>query len=201
MSAYGFELEKKNYIFHPQKFALWLFILTVIMIFGGLTSAYIVQRSFVDVADRILFDLPGILWMNLALILFSSVTMQFATWSVKRNDRQKGLLGLGMTFVLGVLFLIGQLNAWEALDSSGLPFVEKTRMDNSVSFFYIFTGLHGAHIIAALIVLLVVFFQTLGNRFTRPGSRAFTFELTGIFWHFLGLLWVYLFVFLKVTQS
>ncbi|MEZ4825795.1 MAG: cytochrome c oxidase subunit 3 [Bacteroidia bacterium] len=201
MSAYGIELEKKNYIFHPQKFALWLFILTVIMIFGGLTSAYIVQQSFVKEELRLFFDLPEILWVNLGVILFSSVTMQYAVWVARKNDRSKALAALGMTLILGVVFLIGQVNAWGAMVDSGMPMVDVGRTDNSVSFFYVFTGLHGAHIIGALIVLLVVWIRTALQSYRRVGQRALTYELTGIFWHFLGLLWVYLFIFLKITQN
>lgn len=201
MSAYGIELEKRNYIFHPQKFALWLFILTVIMIFGGLTSAYIVQQSFVSAERRIFFDLPEILWMNLAVILLSSVTMQYGIWVSRKNERNKALIALGLTLGLGVLFLVGQVNAWGAMVESGMPMVDNSRTDNSVSFFYVFTGLHGAHIIGAVIVLSIVFIRTALQNYREVGQRALTYELTGIFWHFLGLLWVYLFIFLKITQN
>ena len=200
MSAIGLERERSNYIVHPQKFALWLFILTVIMIFGGLTSAYIVQRGFVDTGQQIIFDLPGILWMNLVVIVFSSVPMQYSVWAAKNQDTRKAMLALGMTFVLGVIFLIGQVDAWCAMVESGLPLVDPTRKDNSVSFFYIFTGLHGLHILAALIAVLIAFVRT-GLKDFRPGRRALTYELTAIFWHFLGLLWVYLFIFLEFTQN
>ncbi|MDX1905545.1 MAG: heme-copper oxidase subunit III [Bacteroidia bacterium] len=199
MGYWGLELDQRNYIIHPYKFALWLFILTVIMIFGGLTSAYIVQRSFVGPERQVIFDLPNILWYNLAVILFSSVTMQYAVWTARREDTPKAMLGLVMTFVLGVAFLLGQMRAWGDLVGIGLPMVDQRRIDNSVSYFYIFTGLHGLHIVAALIVLLVALVNTALNNF-RPGRRNLTYELTSIFWHFLGLLWVYLFIFLKFTQ-
>lgn len=111
MSALGLNTNQRSYIVHPQKFALWLFILTVIMIFGGLTSAYIVQRSFVGEPQQLIFDLPSILWMNLVLIIFSSVPMQFSVWAAKKNDDRKASIGLAMTFILGVVFLLGQIDA------------------------------------------------------------------------------------------
>lgn len=151
-------LEQKRYIIHPQKFALWLSIISLIMIFGGLTSAYAVQRSFIP--DPLIFDLPPSLWSNLALILFSSVTMQFSVWAIKRNETH-ALLGLGMTLVLGILFLVGQLNAWEEMVDSGLYFIDKERKDNSIAFFYVFSGLHGAHIVAGLIAVFVIGFRSL----------------------------------------
>ncbi|WNJ16608.1 cytochrome c oxidase subunit 3 [Pontibacter sp. G13] len=191
---------KQTYFIHPQKFAMWLFILTIIMIFGGLTSAYIVQRGMVSIDKQIMFDLPSILWQNLAVILLSSVSMQYGVWAAKEGQKQRAAIGLLVTFALGVFFLIGQLDAWSAMTNSGLPFVDQGRPDNSVSFFYIFIGLHGLHIVAGLVVLLVAMIKTAMNTF-RPGRGVITYELTAIFWHFLGLLWVYLFFFLMMTQN
>ncbi len=195
MASFGVEMEKekRNYIVHPYKFNLWLFLLTVIMVFGGLTSAYIVALSFVDEGNRIFFTLPRILWQNLAVILFSSITMQYAVWAVKRGETKKAMISLILTFILGVVFLVGQLAAWKDLTFlQDLPFVDPARKDNSVTFLYVFTFLHGLHIVAALIALLVTLIQTSLNHFYT--HRGLAYELTGTFWHFLGLLWIYLFV-------
>lgn len=200
MSAFQLEMEKRTYIVHPQKFALWLFILTVIMIFGGLTSGYIVQRSFVSAEQQIIFDLPVILWTNLIVILLSSVSMQLSLWFARKDDHRNASLTLLLTLGLGIFFLIGQLYAWEDLTISGLPFVDARRIDNSVSYFYVFTGLHGLHILAGLIVLLVAMVKTRQSSFL-PGRRILTYEMATTFWHFLGVLWVYLFIFLKYTQA
>lgn len=194
-------MDKQNYIVHPQKFALWLFILSVIMIFGGFTSAYIVARGALPAEEIILFDLPQILWYNLGIILVSSVTIQFSVWSIKRADRTKSLIGLGMTFVLGCLFLLGQWDAFLELTRSGLPFVDQERLDDSISYFYVVTGLHGLHIVAALVAVLVVLLQTALQTFGSASRREVVFEMAAIFWHFLGLLWIYLFIFLKYTQN
>lgn len=286
------ELEQKRYIIHPQKFALWLSIISLIMIFGGLTSAYAVQRSFIP--DPLIFDLPPSLWSNLALILFSSVTMQFSVWAIKRNEKH-ALIGLGMTLVLGILFLLGQWTAWQEMVDSGLYFIDKERKDNSVAFFYVFSGLHGAHIVAGLLAVSVIGFRSMitpvwdniqfsistkakriiaigtfilveyliftqvfevnlidwaeklwmvedssaaiakGSNeavgmgvsvkvlwilsgplaayflflttkfFIKPyksmEAKILDFQLTSIFWHFLDLLWIYLFLFLIFTQN
>lgn len=201
MASYSVSMDKQNYIVHPQKFALWLFILTVIMIFGGLTSAYIVSRGAVPGDQLILFDLPSILWYNLGVMLVSSITMQFSVWSVKREERNKALMGLGMTFVLGCIFLVGQWDAFKELTASGLPFVDQNRLDDSISYFYVVTGLHGVHIISALVAVLIVLMQTALRQFRDPARRRLVFGMAAIFWHFLGLLWVYLFIFLKYTQN
>lgn len=201
MTSYQLNMEKPNYIVHPQKFALWLFILSVIMIFGGFTSAYIVARGALQEDQLILFDLPSILWYNLAILFVSSITIQFAVWAAKHEQTPRAMVGLGMTFVLGCLFLAGQWDAFTELTISGLPFVDQTRLDDSISYFYVITGLHGLHIVAALITVLIVLAQTALDTFRQPGRRELVFEMTAIFWHFLGLLWIYLFVFLKYTQN
>jgi cytochrome c oxidase subunit 3 len=198
--SFPLQMENKNYIIHPHKFGLWLFILTLIMIFGGLTSAYIVMGSFVPDPDRIFFQLPQILWNNTIVILFSSVTMQFSIWAVKRRQSRKAMIGLVLTFILGLIFLIGQFFAWEQLTEGGLPFVDQARKDNSVSFFYVFTGLHGVHIISGLLVLLVNMIRSSAKGLGHE-REVRMFEMTGTFWHFLDLLWVYLFLFLLYTQN
>lgn len=196
MSAFSLEMDNRSYIIHPLKFALWIFILTVIMIFGGFTSAYIVQADALKESERLVYDLPPILWRNLAVILVSSMTIQYAIFTGKRNQTQMSLIALVMTFVLGVVFLFGQWNAFGQLAESGLPFVDPERADNSIAFFYVVTGLHGLHIVAALFVVLFVFLRMISSSFTVK-RKALNLELAGTFWHFLGLLWIYLFLFLK----
>lgn len=193
-------MEHKNYIIHPYKFNMWIFILTMIMIFGGLTSAYIVSKSFTP-PDRIVhFSLPDILKFNTLVVLFSSITMQLGINAAKGEDRKKALIFLSITFGLGLIFLIGQFNAFVHLTAGGLPFVDQTRTDNSVSFFYMFTGLHGLHIIGAVSALIILLYKTASNTF-KSGGFFRSYEVLGTFWHFLGLLWVYLYVFLLYNQD
>lgn len=199
-------LENKNYIVHPLRFAMWLFLLTVIMIFGSLTSAYLVNKSFL--AQPMIYDLPSVLMTNLIVILFSSIPMQYAVWAGRRGEHTKALLALVMTLVLGILFIRGQFQAWAELTASGLPLVDPARtdainpgrVDNTVSFFYIFTGLHVLHLVAALIAVIVVLIKTWAKKYTAKGMNM-AYELTATFWHFLGALWLYLFLFLKYTQT
>lgn len=186
---------ENNYIVHPQKFGLWLFILTVIMIFGGFTSAYIVQRGAVPEASRIFFQLPDFMWYYLVVMIVSSITMQYSVWSNKRDQKSQALLGLGTTLVLGGAFLYGQWDAFVAMTQSGLPFVDNRRLDNSISFFYVIAGVHGLHIVAAILAVFSTFWQLATDSF-GAGRRRVVFEMTATFWHFLGLLWLYLFLFL-----
>lgn len=174
---------------------MWVFILTMVMVFGGLTSAYIVSRSFTDVSKLVAFELPSVLNLTTLVILLSSASMVYATSKARKGDRNAALTGILITFVLGVLFLIGQFYAWKLMVDSNHFFVHKGREDNSIAFFYVFTGLHGLHIVGALLALLFGIVLTFLNKY-KPGRMSLTYEVIGTFWHFLGLLWVYLYLFL-----
>lgn len=200
----------RKFIIHPYRFNLWLFILSLVMIFGGLTSAYIVSLGSIPSADRTIIDLltlnnnplASLLLTNLIVILLSSAGMQYAIWTGRKGQNKKALFGLVLTFALGAIFLAGQVKAWDLLTQQGLPLVDPARRDNSAPFLIVISFLHGLHIVGALIVLLVVMFRTSLNQFREGGSsKKLTFELTGTFWHFLGLLWIYLYLVLVYSQQ
>ncbi|MEM6765003.1 MAG: cytochrome c oxidase subunit 3 [Bacteroidota bacterium] len=194
-------IDEKRYLVHPYKFNVWLFIMSIIMIFGGLTSAYMVDIAMKP-DDRLFFRIPSILWTNLATILVSSITIQYAAWAERKGDIPKALVGLGLTLFLGLIFLWGQVKAWGIMTEGGLPFVDSSRRDNSASFFYILTGLHGLHVVGTLFVLIYTFIKTGLNNFKNgKESRRITFEVTITFWHFLSLLWVFLLVVIWMTQN
>ena len=153
------------------------------------------QRGAVPAESVIPFVLPQFMWYTLAIVIISSVTMQYAVWHNKRGNRSASLLGLGLTLILGGIFLYGQWEAFVTMTESGLPFVDQRRLDNSISFFYVIAGVHGLHIVAAIIAVLSTFWQAAVDGFKQGRSRV-VFEMTATFWHFLGLLWVYLFLFL-----
>ncbi len=199
MASSSADFSPKNYIVHPYKSNLWLFIITVVMIFGGLTSAYLVARASIPVQSKVYFELPAILWLNLAIILISSVTMRYAVMQSYANNTRNSSLALLVTFVLGLLFLGGQLGAFANMIDRGYYLVNPAQKDQSVAFFYVFVGLHAVHVVGAVLVLLYTIIKTSGRAF-KPGNRVMTFEVAATFWHFLGLLWVYLFVFLLLTQ-
>ena len=191
-------LEEKNYIIHPHKFLLWLFLVTVTMAFAGWTSAYVVQMSFLKPDERIFFQLPGLLWNNLAVILFGSITMQYSLWATKRGEHRKAFTSLVLTAILGGVFLLGQYEAWKVV-AEDLPPVDKRRTDNLIAYFYLFVLVHGAHIIAAILAVIVAAVRTFRLRLPQKRLVRST-ELSLIFWHFLTVIWIYLFVFLQVTQ-
>lgn len=191
-------MAKRNYIVHPHKFNLWLAIISLIMVFGGLTSAYLVARSMVKQPE--FFDIPDLLWTNTGIIILSSLSVQFAVWRARKGDDRQALIGLILTFIMGIAFLIGQWNVYQEMVLGGNYFVDPMRADDSVAYFYVLTGLHGSHIIAGLIVLAFAIVKT-GFKKYKAGKKIISLEMSAIFWHFLDLLWVYLFVFLLYTQQ
>ncbi len=144
---------------NPKKFAMWLFIGSVVMLFASLTSAYIVRQAE---GNWLYFELPGILTVSTAIILLSSVTMQWAYWSAKKDNLQMVKILVSATFLLGILFLVLQFYGWKDLVASQVYLVGNP----SGSFLYVITGLHGMHIISAIVFLI----DRAGVSFSLPGS-------------------------------
>ncbi len=173
---------------HPKKFALWLFIVSIVMLFAALTSAFIVKQAD---GNWLSFKLPGIFLLNTIVIAMSSLTMHLAYSAAKKDLLQRVKWMLLITVSLGILFLIGQYISWSELINENVYFVSNYA---SGSFIYIFTGLHGLHLISGLIFLLITFISSL--RLKIHAKNLLQIEMCMTYWHFLGGLWVYLYVFL-----
>lgn len=176
---------------HPKKFALWIFIASVIMIFAALTSAYIVRQS--DGNWRV-FELPDSFWITSAIIFVSSITMHWAYLSAKRDNLETAKLAISITTLLGVAFLIGQFIAWGDLVKANVYFVGNP----SGSFVYVLSGLHGLHIVGGVVFLLFVLVATF--RYKVHSKSLAQIEMCATYWHFLDGLWLYLFVFLLLNR-
>jgi len=186
------EEAKKPISMHPKKFAMWLFIATVCMLFAAWTSAYIVKRAEAGWAEVII---PNQFWINTVIIMVSSITMTWAQWSARRDNLEMVKLAISITTILGIAFLIGQWMAWKELVELNEHF---TGGNVSHSFLYVLTGVHGAHIIGGVIFLIIVLISTFKY---QVHSRNMTrIELCSTFWHFLDVLWLYLFVFLLLNK-
>ena len=176
---------------HPRKFALWLFMISIVMIFAALTSAYIVRQAD---GEWMVFDLPKELWITSAIILLSSVTMQWAYISAKRDNLSMVKVAIGLTTLFGVLFLMGQFYVWGLLVDMSVYFVGNP----SGSFLYVLTGLHGIHLVSGVIFLIIVLISTL--RYKVHSKNLTQISMCNTYWHFLGGLWLYLFVFLLLNH-
>jgi cytochrome c oxidase subunit 3 len=179
---------------NPKKFALWLFMVSVCMMFGGWTSAYIVKRGEPGWSS---FELPEQFWINTVLIALSSITMVWAQRSARHDELERAKLALGITTFLGLGFLVGQWLAWEKMVEMNYYF-SGMGSNTSSSFIYVLTGVHGLHIVSGVVVLAVVLVKTF--RYKVHSRNMLSMELCSMYWHFLGVLWLYLFVFLLLNR-
>ncbi len=175
---------------HPKKFALWLFIVSIVMLFAALTSAYIVKQSD---GNWLSFKLPGIFAVNTAIIAMSSMTMHLAYLAAKNDALKRVKWMLAFTVLLGILFLFGQYISWSELVKNDVYFVSNYV---SGSFIYIFTGLHGVHLVSGIIFLLITFRSSIISKI--HSKKLVQLEMCMTYWHFLGGLWLYLYIFLLI---
>ncbi|WP_345068359.1 cytochrome c oxidase subunit 3 [Sphingobacterium thermophilum] len=185
------ELRKQR---KAKKFNLWLGMIGMFMMFAALSSGFIVYTaSGVDKGIKTI--LPQTFVYSTIVIILSSVTLHMAFKAAKVNNLAKQKLLLLATIVLGIVFFVLQVQAWGILTSQGVYFINNNA---SQSFIYIFTGLHLAHIIAGILVLLRAY---VGAAKPIPqDNNVFRMDLATIFWHFLDLLWIYIYVFLLLNQ-
>ena len=163
---------------------------TIVMLFGGLSSAYIVLRGAPDWQN---IEIPSVLWLNTAILLASSATIEAGRRSLRYGRLFAMKIWLVASGGFGVAFLIGQFAAWRQLVAAGvyLP----TTLHSS--FFYLLTALHGVHLLGGMIALAYVVTRALRNRITP--AKGESLKLCATYWHFMDGLWVYLFILLALA--
>jgi cytochrome c oxidase subunit 3 len=167
--------------------AIGLGIISIFMFFMALTSAFLVRRTS---SDWVPVHLPLVVWLNTVILLASSATLELARKRIATD--LKGFRTLWrITTLLGILFLIGQLFAWRQLVAQGVY----VSVNPASSFFYIFTGAHGLHIVGGVAALLYVLFRTFEN---ANLSRELAAEITSYYWHFMDGLWLFLLALLSL---
>jgi len=178
-----------------KKFSMWIFIFTSFMLFAALTSGFIVYSG--QKGHALDVKMPTAFIYSTIVIIFSSLTLFLASKAAKQLQFEKQKLFLLITFFLGIVFLVIQIYAWYILTyQMGVYFVGPNA---SRTFIYVFTGMHLLHILGALIVLL---FAIRGAYTNIPQVKnLYRMEMTSIFWHFLDIIWIYLYVFLLLNQN
>lgn len=166
----------------PARFGLWVLLGTIAMLFIGFTSALVFRRA---AADWIAMAVPPLLWVNTAVLALSSAALEVARRKL-RGLRYEGVqTWITVTGAFGGLFVAGQVQAWRQLAAQGV-FLST---DPHSAFFYVLTGVHVVHVIAALIWFITVFVRV-RRRAYAPGGDGL--GLFATFWHFLGGVWAYL---------
>jgi len=180
--------EQKRKI-HPHKFTLWVAIGSILMMFAGLTSAYIVKRSQ---ASWLMIEIPMMFWYSTATILASSVTVQLALKALKKREMINYKRLLVVTAVLGVLFIVLQIAGFRQFAAQDIRLVG-AGSNASYSFLLAISGLHGIHVLGGVVALVVIAIRAL-NSSTKSYSSV-PLEIAATYWHFVDALWIYLFIF------
>ena len=183
--------ENQRQKLHPHKFTLWVAIASILMMFAGLTSAFIVKSNLVGWRQ---IEMPKIFWASTAAIVISSVTIQMALRSFRQRDMRMYRTLLMVTFFLGVTFVVLQwLGFKELWDQQQVKFIGAA---GAGQFLYVIFGLHALHVIGGVITLLVLFIKAFFGK-TKIYSSV-PVEVAATYWHFVDLLWIYLLVFFIV---
>lgn len=177
---------------------LWIGIASMAMVFAGLTSGYVVSRSALQAKEGWLsFDIPLPFFISTALIVLSSFVMIYAVRSAREGNSAGMQTGLWVTLVLGVTFTFLQFYGWQELIDSNIYFTGEGS-NPAGSWFYVITAFHLVHIAAGLIVLIVTLVKAYMGKYTSEDYQGV--EMAAIFWHFVDILWIYLFLFLAIIR-
>ncbi|MBK7311225.1 MAG: cytochrome c oxidase subunit 3 [Sphingobacteriaceae bacterium] len=179
------EMRKKT-----AKPLLWIGIVSIVMLFAGLTSAYVVRA---DNGNWLVFHLPPIAIISTAIIVASSLTMLIAQFSIRKDKQNMATLFLFITFVLGLAFTYTQYAGWKELTAQGIYFLGKYS-NASGSFLYLIALMHLFHLFGGLFALLITLTKSIRKCYSSHDHLGI--ELAAIYWHFLDVLWIYLFLFL-----
>ena len=162
----------------------------ILMFFMAFVSAYIVRKDMPNSA-WIPLQVPRILWLNTLILIASSFTLARAHGRFSAKDDEGFRHWWATTTVLGILFVAGQILAWRQLAAQGIFLASNP----SSSFFYVFTGAHGVHLLGGILALLYVQFRA-----TRKVSKGTAIEVVSMYWHFMDGLWVFLFLLLYLGR-
>lgn len=184
----GTEEEKNN---RAKKMMLWFGIISLVMSFAGWTSAFLVSRSRPDWLND--FELPNAFIISTVIILISSISFILAKKALKRDNKQQTTLFLVVTLILGIAFIFYQFTGFRQIIDLGYNFTGPTS-NVTMSYIYLIAVVHILHVVVGLFCLLVVIYNHFKQKYNP--SKMLGFELAAIFWHFIDILWVYLFLFL-----
>lgn len=179
----------------PVKFIVWLFIVSSIMLFAGWTSGFLVSRgSLLDDGEWITFALPRVFTVSSVLIVLSSATVHWARVSATRLHFRTAKLALWITIILGIAFLGCQVAGWAKMTEMNMYFAGHV----AGSYIYIISGFHGLHIIAGMGLLASCLLGLYRN--VSRVKQTLRLEMSAVFWHFIDILWIYLYVFLLLNR-
>ncbi len=186
-------MEQKGRI-HPYKFTLWIAMGSIVMMFAGFTSAYIVKRSQTNWQG---FDLPLIFTYSTIVIVASSITMQLAVRKFKDRRMQSYRQFMTITSLLGAAFITMQFIGFGMLADRGIKLIG-VGSNVAGSFIAVIAGVHILHVLGGIITLIVMMYRAFKSKVKTYSPVGV--EVAATYWHFVDILWIYLFIFLTVVS-
>ncbi len=177
-----------------KKNMLYWAMASMVVFFGGFCSYYLVMHGN---GNWLVFNLPALFFVSTAIILASSFTMWWAQKSIAVNNHSGAKMGTLLTLALGVAFCVVQIAAWKELFGQGIVFAGR-QSNVAGAIMYVITSMHFLHIIGGLLALSVTSIKAIRHRYSSENYLGLS--LCAIFWHFLGALWVILFLFLYLNR-
>ncbi|HAV53679.1 cytochrome c oxidase subunit 3 [Aequorivita vladivostokensis] len=182
-------------IARAKKNMLWFGIISLTMSFAGLTSAYVVSKERPDWISS--FEIPQAFYIALVLMIVSSFTYHFALRAIKKEQNKLGMSLLVSTLILGILFVVFQFVGFSEIIQNGYNFTGPTS-SITTSFIYLVVLLHVAHVLAGLISIGVVIYNHYKQKYRNGKTLGVVLSVT--FWHFVDIVWIYLFLFLYFVR-
>ncbi|MFC5681676.1 cytochrome c oxidase subunit 3 [Flavobacterium sp. MAHUQ-51] len=183
--------EQKIRSARSSKMILLFAMVSMFMMFAGLTSAFIVSKSRVDWLKD--FQLPTAFYVSTALIVACSVTFHLAKKAIQKDNRSLTTIMLLATLLLGVLFVVSQFEGFGQIIASGY-YMTGQGSSITVTFLYIIAFMHLLHLAGGIISLLIIIYNHFKQKYNS--TQTLGIELGAMYWHFLDLLWVLLFLFI-----
>jgi cytochrome c oxidase subunit 3 len=174
---------------HPHKFVMWVAMGGIIMMFAGLTSAYIVKKNQ---SSWLQFDLPMEFYYSTAVIVLSSISMFLSAKAIKAGKISQYKTMISITAMLGIVFILLQYLGFKDLQARNIAIVGP-KSNSAASFLFVITFLHMMHVLGGVIALIVFWVKALRSNVGK--SSLMSVEVLGTYWHFVGVLWIYLFLF------
>ena len=171
------------------RFAMWIAMVSIVMLFGAFTSAYLVRKP---VGNWYEFKLPIQFLYSTIIIVLSSLSLELSYKNFKNNASSQYMIYLTISFLLGIAFLISQAMAFQYMMGIGL-FID---LNVSVSFLYVIAGMHGLHVLGGIIAIVISMLVAFTTTLQVTEFKILKFDLLRQYWHFIGVLWIYLLVFL-----
>lgn len=191
MSAIAIESRKM----HPHKLLMWIAIASICMMFAGWTSAFMVRKAQ---GNWLLFTMPTSFWISTFVVILSSFTMHFSIKEFQKENLSKFKTLFTLTTFLGILFMVLQFMGFMEMHKAGLN-LASTAEGVSGSFIYVISSVHLLHMLGGVIAMVIMFIFLKKQQVNFANKTRL--EILGTYWHFVDVLWIYLFLFFLINQK